>query len=331
MKHQFITIVSYRFNRIFANLLLLGAILAVSGCGSVSVMMTVTRPAEVNLKSYNRVAIGGIEGEGAQDLTDMLTSALFSTGRFEVLDRAHVQAIQREHQLNMSGIVDEQTAVELGKYVGASVLLFGRVQETRFKQDSILAPKLQVEGKDYQLHTLRGTQFVRVNLQLVDMETGRILAIQNLQGKSSDTRFAVNEWPQSVDPTPLIVNCHSQMVSEFMRGIAPYKINLRAIFLKDDALTELEFAIANLKIGEWDQALGAFREMTLSRNIVELEVRGKANYNFGLALMFHGDYEESLEQLRFALKTDPGKSLYQDAIRQCKFEKEKADKLKDQL
>jgi hypothetical protein len=59
------------------------------GCGTTSMMMTVKRPAEINLKDYNKMAVGDITDESgrksahSQDVTDALTTTLFESKNFE--------------------------------------------------------------------------------------------------------------------------------------------------------------------------------------------------------------------------------------------------------
>lgn len=73
--------------------LLLLTLFLVLSCGTSAMMLTVKRPAEVNLKGYSKIAVGDIAdpngriSQHSRDISEVLTSTLFDTKRFEVLDR----------------------------------------------------------------------------------------------------------------------------------------------------------------------------------------------------------------------------------------------------
>ncbi len=128
-------------------------ILAIGGGCAPSMMVPVTRPAEINLRGINKIAIGEINGNGGQTVSDLLTSKLFESGKFEVLDRAHLDRIMREHSLNLSGAVDEKSAAELGKLVGAAVLVFGNMSTFKYEQQSSVdKPWTDKAGKRHQTY-----------------------------------------------------------------------------------------------------------------------------------------------------------------------------------
>lgn len=106
---------------------LIFAVVLITGCASPSALVPVTRPAEVNLRGINRIVVGEITGNGGQVITDLLTSRLVNSGKFEVLERAQLDRIMREHALNLSGVIDERTAAEVGKLIGATTLISGNV------------------------------------------------------------------------------------------------------------------------------------------------------------------------------------------------------------
>ena len=146
------------------------AVFLLFGCASSSVLMTVTRPAEVNLKEYDKIALGDIvDSSGrttkhSQDTAEFLTTALFESKRFEVLDRQNIGRILSEHQLSYTGIVDEDSAAELGKIIGAGVLVFGRIQVDKYDEKTTKDdPYKDKEGKWHQIHTREGVYNLDLN------------------------------------------------------------------------------------------------------------------------------------------------------------------------
>ena len=112
-----------------------------SGCATQSLKLTVTRPAEVNLKGFEKIAIGDIEDQQGEvsshskDISDRITSALFESKRFEVVDRQHIGTLLKEHNLTASGLVNEKTAAEIGEFIGAAVFVFGRIQTDKYDEE----------------------------------------------------------------------------------------------------------------------------------------------------------------------------------------------------
>lgn len=61
----------------------------------------------------------------SKGLADMLVSDLGASGAFSVIEREELQKVLREQELALSGLVDEQSAPEIGKLLGANLLVFG--------------------------------------------------------------------------------------------------------------------------------------------------------------------------------------------------------------
>jgi len=58
-----------------------------------------------------------------------ISNRLTKNKNFTVVDRNSIELILKEQKFQYSGVVDEKTAVELGKIVGASVIVFGTITE----------------------------------------------------------------------------------------------------------------------------------------------------------------------------------------------------------
>ena len=93
------------------------SVLFLASCAP-SVRVPVTRPAEINLMGIKRVAIGQIDGNVGASLSDVLSQRLFESGRYEIMDRQNMNTLMKEHNLNMTGIIDDQTSVRLGNLSG---------------------------------------------------------------------------------------------------------------------------------------------------------------------------------------------------------------------
>lgn len=92
-------------------------------------------------------------------VAELLTHKFTSLGAFVVVERAALHRVMEEQKLHLTGAIDPKTAVEIGKLLGAKVLLLGSVEKL---------------GGSYQL-----------NARLVDVEAGEVLvtAYQELEAK----------------------------------------------------------------------------------------------------------------------------------------------------
>ncbi len=96
------------------------------------------------------------------------------TGRFEVIEREQLQAILDEHSLNMTGLVNPTTAVEIGKLAGADFVAIGAVTSLTTKESSGSGMSVGHGGGGVaggEIHTVSA----KVMLRIVDVKTGRIV------------------------------------------------------------------------------------------------------------------------------------------------------------
>lgn len=310
-------------------------VLIIVSCGTTAMMMTVTRPAEVNLKQYNKIAVGDIvdeygkEDRHAKDIADEITTSLFASGKYEVLDRQNLNSIMTEHKLSLSGLIDENTASELGKIIGAAALVFGRIQTDNYDEETSKAdPWVDKKGKRHQSQYRKGTYTLSVNLKIVDIMTAKILAVKSLSSSYYSSLSKDNGWPAEIDAGYLYTKCIIKITQDFMHLVAPYDVQVKAKFQTDKKLPEIDQAINQLKIGEWEEAIGLFISAT-EKDGIDAKIKAKAFYDLGLAQMYAGDFDDSIENFKEAFKLTNSK-LYMNAINEAKAEKEKAEKLKEQ-
>jgi len=315
-------------------------------CGTQKILINVSRPAEINLNQYKKIAIGSIDSEsgyGSQhsnDVADDFAEALFNTKRFDVLDRHHMGKILAEHQLGQTGLVDASTAKQLGKFIGSAALVFGRIQADTYKEQ--LSKKDWIEtktvGKKNNKRTVKvphtsyyrkGTYGIVVNVKIVDIETSKMLAVKTLAAKYQRTTDNVDAAAPYIDKSSLYTSCLNDVKNQFSHLVAPYKVQVTAEFQTDDKLPEVKRALTQFKIGEWNEGVKILEKAT-ERKGLKKEVQAKALYNLGMAKMYGGDITEALKLFKNAMNLMPDEDRYQSAILKAKEEKKKADKLKEQ-
>lgn len=109
-----------------------------------------------------RVAVLDFDGdEDAVVLSDAVRSELLKSEAFTLISRSDMGKIIMEQEFQLSGIVDEETSVELGKLLGAEQLVIGNIKKV---------------GINYFL-----------TVKMVDIETGVITASESVKGMSMNT------------------------------------------------------------------------------------------------------------------------------------------------
>ena len=100
--------------------------------------------------------------------TDLMINALLSTNRFRVFERAKLDLLLQEQNFqNFSGLVDQTTAVKLGKMIGVDAILTGSITNISFKKsEGIKIGPIKV-GKSYAK--------VVMTIRIIDVTTGEIL------------------------------------------------------------------------------------------------------------------------------------------------------------
>ncbi len=304
----------------------------VVSCGVKRMALRVRRPAEINMRDYKRIAVADIDGWDryrAGDLSDALVTYLLESGTFEVLDRQHLGMILDEHDLTLRGIVDEDAAIELGKFIGSAALIFGRVQTDHFEEEVTKGePYTDKKGKEHQKMTRTGTYTLAVHFSVIDVQTGKILGVKDISARPRAQTTADNRRPERIDREALSREAIDIVCSHFMRYIAPYTVTVMASFESDKQLPELDRALTQFRIGETYEALSIL-ERACQRQFSDSRTRAKAHYNLGLAQMYAGIYDESYQNLREAYGIKPT-SRYEQAIAQLRMEKDAADRLREQ-
>ena len=85
---------------------------------------------ETSLPNGSIIAILSIasqDGDEAEFAIEALTFHMVNTGRFTVVERVNLDAIRAETQFQMSGEVDDNSAVDIGKMLGASIVITGNI------------------------------------------------------------------------------------------------------------------------------------------------------------------------------------------------------------
>src|SRR5690606_14381490 len=106
------------------------------------------------------VGQGGNSAPLGKAVSAMLVTELIGRPGIRVIERAQLQDILTEQRLSLSGRVDESTALEVGKLIGAQYVIHGQVTS--------IADNL------------------RMDMRAVDVETSEIMEVQKLSGRTDE-------------------------------------------------------------------------------------------------------------------------------------------------
>ena len=128
-----------------------------------------SRPSIAVLDFNHSALINGAEYEPLRrGMAEMLITALTGNPALRVVERARLQKLVEEQNLGSSSRVDKETAVRIGKLVGAQHMLKG---------------SFAIDRK----------QVVRLDAQAVNTETSEIVYAQSVTGKTDDLFLLIDQ------------------------------------------------------------------------------------------------------------------------------------------
>ncbi|OIO00039.1 hypothetical protein AUJ67_06540 [Candidatus Desantisbacteria bacterium CG1_02_49_89] len=117
-------------------------------------------------------------------MSDMLTTALFKSGKFIVVERQSLQDVMQEQQLGASGMVADQTTTKIGELVGAQVLIKGAVTEFQEKTGGGMG------GFDlgpFAMGVQSSFAKVAIDIKLIDAATGVVIEAMNFEKEVTES------------------------------------------------------------------------------------------------------------------------------------------------
>lgn len=313
--------------RLALNLLLPLAGLA-TACGTTSITVTRRSPAEINLRPGTAVAVATLEGEGGDLLAEDLTQALVGTQRFQVVERRRLDAALQELQLSASGHVSDDTAMSFGNMTGAQTLVIGRV--VRADHRETLSERTESCMKDdgmgeCQRRTRTAVAELVAALQVIETESGRVLAAKSFEEKEERSTEAVDAEPPLVaSREELLRACRAALVRRFVAVVSPHDKQVQVVLLEDGDLPELETGNNFARIGNWESASERYQSALVTAEQAPLspEQIAKALYNLGVALGYSGAFDEGIDHIEraYGLDPDPLYHRQRDTLRAFKDE-----------
>jgi hypothetical protein len=121
----------------------------------------------------------------ADQVYQRVVQAFFLTKRFQLIERAQLEAVLGEGKLQSSGLVDDATAVSLGKQMGAKFVVVGSYNGTK---SMTVDQGVSKEGRPYRYEYHPAE--LAVSLRMVSVENGRIQELITVKGTAKDSSEA---------------------------------------------------------------------------------------------------------------------------------------------
>ncbi|PSR52024.1 hypothetical protein AHMF7605_00045 [Adhaeribacter arboris] len=285
-----------------------------------TLIITKKRPAQLDIKAYKQIAIGDIVGpsgaknEKSLDLTDDLTSKLFNSNTYEIVDRNALAQILSSQKNSEIKTINEGTAAALSKKLSSALLIIGRLQTETIEQKPMSQKQsIVVNGCNYE-HWWEATGAVTIQLKIMDVKTGKMLFSKPVSAKTKHESKPACTPTSGFDPESIAKNLIAELATEITKIVIPYEEKVQLTFdtpvitLKNP-FKKLGTAINYLKIGEHDKGLEILKAYADDTSLKE-NLRPKAIFNYGLGLYASEKYTEAQAQFKSALVLTPDNLSY---------------------
>lgn len=109
-----------------------------------------------------------VSGKMGEKASSLFAQAMWDTKKFQLIERKEIETILKEHNLSASGAVTVETAVKLGKLLGADYMVLGAVVEFGWDKYGGRIGRFNVGGTVYNYNST-------INVRIVNVETSEIV------------------------------------------------------------------------------------------------------------------------------------------------------------
>ncbi len=277
-----------------------------------SVYSEIIHPPQLGL-FIQRVAIIPDNPPLSSELTDYLTAHFVSNGDIEVVDREHLYEILREQNLSLTGRIDKNSAVKLGKILGAAALITVHVYNDEYKKEM---KREEIKGKNgiTVKYTAKVEWYLKFSVKTVDLQTGKIFSAKIFDLKDYAENWKYREKPEYPDIHSLRNRVYAKAVEGIDRLYFPWTERVSFVFYNSKKCG-MKMAYSFIKTKQYNKAL----EQSLSalncfkNSKANSKNLSRAYYNVGVCHYFLKNYDKAREYFSKAYSVK-SYSTYKDAI-----------------
>lgn len=147
---------------------------------------------------------------GGAAAQDVFVTELVKSGKFRVIDREQLNALQREKNLSLSGDVDRNTLVRAGKLLGVEYFLTGAVTEYGATKSG---------GGGFGVNVGKKKFVAAMNARIIDTETGEILWADEASAEESTVKVRVHGVGGGVDDDRMFDKVLKPVIQQLVASI----------------------------------------------------------------------------------------------------------------
>ena len=125
-------------------------------------------------------------GAPAAAIADMMTTELFNTGLFSVVERSRIDQIAMEQRMSAQGLTSPSSAVQMGQLLGAEYLMTGSITQYRYEASGGVIP-LPFGGLSG-VAVGSETAYVTLDVRLINAATGEVITTARAEGAANQTQ-----------------------------------------------------------------------------------------------------------------------------------------------
>lgn len=110
-------------------------------------------------------------------VSGFVTSELAGSRRFRIVERSRLKSIMNEQNLQTADMIDEDTAVKVGRMLGVHAVIVGCVSQYDMDKTTVYVHVIPIVSKDYK---------VGATLRLIDVSNGEIVYANSACGGSGN-------------------------------------------------------------------------------------------------------------------------------------------------
>jgi len=312
--------------------------LALASCVPVFVSIKRLERAKMQIPPVSRVAVVDFEdatGQGlGQAVGSRLVAELNSQGYYQVVERARIQSVMKEHAFNLTGAVDPATVRELGGLLGVDAIITGEilsydVQTTKrtekverkegtgqYEEVERTNPftKKKYKVKEEIMKTVLvdedrfdKTGTVSINFRMIDIASGQVVV-----SKTHTQNYQKTLKKNTVGDDEILAELLSGVVSAFVSDISPHYITVSKRLLTTKADPK-GLGQAYAKQGEWLRAVEIWE-----RSAAQAGSDAALWHNLCIGYEALGQIEKAEQAYNKALQIEPGNKTFIEDIAQIK-------------
>lgn len=270
------------------------------------ITVNLTHPPRLGL-NIKKVAFGPSNGECSDEILDRLSGVLISGG-VEVLDRHTLHRLLAERHYNMGGYVDRQSAMQMGKLLGPTAMIFVKISRCNAEHRRNYTDAKNRKGEVVRTFHAITELHIRGTLQTIDLATGRIFSASPIFEDAALENQSTDGEPEAPPANVLRDGAIDHAAYEASTMFVQWNEEKKLYFFNDKECN-LSVAFTLLKANDLEGTVRQSEEnIEACKTWPKLKDNSVAHayYNAGLAYLLINEHEKALSYLTESAKLKGG-------------------------